>query len=149
MGQSLAQLYVHLTFGTKGRKPFISEHIEPELHSYMATILKSNNSPALIINSVPDHSHILFRLSKNHALANVVEEVKKQSSRWMKTKGIPKFSWQIGYGAFSVSSYNLEIVINYIKNQKKHHGIKTYKEEIEELITKYDTIEYDKSYFWT
>ena len=79
MGQSLSQLYVHLTYGTKERAPFISEQIEPQLHSYMAGILKNMESPAIKINSVPDHVHILFRLSKNYALAKVVEEVKKQS----------------------------------------------------------------------
>lgn len=95
MGQSLSQLYVHLTFGTKKRYPFISEQIEPQLHSYMGGILKNKECPALKINSVPDHVHILFRLSKNHALAKVVEVVKKESSKWMKTKGVTGFTWQI------------------------------------------------------
>jgi len=148
MGQSLSQLYVHLTFGTKERFPFISEQIEPQLHSYMGGILKNKDSPAIKINSVPDHVHILFRLSKNYALAKVVEEVKKQSSKWMKSKGIEGFTWQIGYGAFSVSSSKLEIIKKYILNQKNHHKIKTYKEEVVEFIKEYDIIEYDEKYFW-
>ena len=69
MGQSLSQIFVHLTFGTKGRHPFITEEIEPQLHAYMAGIFRNTESPAIKINSVPDHIHILFRLSKNHALA--------------------------------------------------------------------------------
>ena len=149
MGQSLSQLYVHLTFGTKNRYPFISEQIEPQLHSYMGGILKNKECPPLKINSVPDHVHILFRLSKNHALAKIVEVVKKESSKWMKTKGITGFTWQIGYGAFSVSSSKVETVINYISNQKQHHKTKTYKEEVEEFIKKYDLIEYDEKYFWS
>lgn len=149
MGQSLSQMYVHLTFGTKRRYPFITEAIEPQLHAYMAGIFKNKDSPALKINSVPDHIHILFRLSKNHALAKVVEDVKKQSSKWLKTKGIDNFTWQIGYGAFSVSSYAVEIVKNYIVNQKRHHKIKTYKEEVEEIIKEYDVVAYDEGYFWS
>ncbi|RLD61750.1 MAG: IS200/IS605 family transposase [Bacteroidetes bacterium] len=148
MGQSLSQLYVHLTFGTKERYPFISREIEPQLHSYMGGILKNKESPALKINSVPDHIHILFRLSKNNALAKIVEVVKKESSKWLKTKGITGFTWQIGYGAFSVSSSKVETVIQYISNQKQHHKTKTYKEELEEFIREYDIIEYDEKYFW-
>ena len=97
MGQSLSQMYVHLIFGTKNRQPFITDDIRPNLHAYMAGILKNKESPALRINSVADHIHILFRLSKNHSLAKVVEEVKKHSSKWMKTEGIHGFTWQIGY----------------------------------------------------
>jgi len=149
MGQSLSQLYVHLTFGTKERYPFISDQIESQLHSYMGGILKNKESPALKINSVPDHIHVLFRLSKNYALAKVVEEVKKQSSKWLKEKGVRGFTWQIGYGAFSVSSSKLEVVKNYILNQKQHHKTKTYIEEIEEFMKEYDIIEYDSKFFWS
>ena len=84
MGQSLSQLYIHLTYGTKNRFPFIKPECEERLHGYMAGILKHYESPAILINSVSDHVHILFRLSKNYALAKVVEEVKKQSSKWVK-----------------------------------------------------------------
>jgi len=149
MGQSLSQLFVHLTFGTKGRYPFITEEIEPQLHAYMAGIFRNKDSSALKINSVPDHIHILFRLSKNHALAKVVEEVKKQTSKWLKSKGINKFTWQIGYGAFSVSSSKVKTVTKYIANQKNHHKVKSYKEEIREFIKEYDVIEYNEKYFWT
>lgn len=149
MGQSLSQLYVHLTFGTKERYPFISEQIESQLHAYVGGILKNKESPALKINSASDHIHILFRLSKNHALAKIVEEVKKQSSKRMKEKGIKDFTWQIGYGAFSVSSSKLNVVTNYILNQKQHHKAKTYNEEIEAFIKEYEIAEYDSKYFWS
>ncbi len=148
MGQSLSQMYVHLIFGTKNRHPFISDNIRPNLHAYMAGILKNKESPALRINSVADHIHILFRLSKNHSLAKVVEEVKKHSSKWMKTEGIHGFTWQIGYGAFSVSSSNLELVKEYVLNQMEHHKVKTFKEEVEEFIKQSDVIEYNEEYFW-
>jgi REP element-mobilizing transposase RayT len=150
MGQSLSQLYVHLTFGTKGRCLWINSTIEKRVHAYMAGTLQQYESPALIINSVPDHVHILFRLSKNFALARIVEEVKKQSSKWIKTieGGTRQFKWQIGYGAFSVSSSTVETVKRYIENQREHHGYQTYQEEIEQFVKEYDIIEYDPKYFW-
>lgn len=150
MGQSLSQMYVLLTFGTKERYPYIEKEVEDELHSYISGIFKNMESPVISINSVPDHIHILFRLSKNYALAKVVEEVKKSSSKWMKEikNGNSKFTWQIGYGAFSVSSSKLEVVKSYIVNQKEHHKKILYKEEIEKFIKNYDLLEYDEKYFW-
>ena len=149
MGQSLSQLYIHLIFGTKGRHPYIKEELETLLHSYIAGILKNQDSPAIKINSVPDHIHILFRLSKNHALAKVVENAKKESSKWMKEKGVVEFSWQIGYGAFSVSASKVAVVTNYIKRQKEHHKQVSFKEELEEFVKEYDVIDYNPEYFWT
>lgn len=150
MGQSLSQMYIHLVFGTKGRNLYLTPAIEKRVHSYLAGTLQQYESPALIINSVPDHIHILFRLSKNYALAKVVEEVKKESSKWIKTieGGTKLFKWQIGYGAFSVSSSKVEVVKRYIENQKEHHGYHTFQEEVEQFVKEYDIIEYDPKYFW-
>lgn len=149
MGQSLSQIYVHLTFGTKFREPYITAEIEKELHAYIIGILRKMESPSIRINSMPDHIHILFRLSKNYALAKVVEEVKKSSSKWMKEKGVNGFTWQIGYGAFSVSSRGVKDVERYIEFQKEHHQSKSYKSELESYIKESDVVEYDEKYFWT
>jgi putative transposase len=121
------------------------------LTPYIIGTLKKYDSPSLRTNCVEDHVHILFRLSKNIALAKIVEEVKKQSSKWMKQieGGNPSFAWQIGYAAFSVSSSKIEVVKNYIVNQEDHHKKKTFKEEVEEFIKAYDVIEFDEKYFWT
>ena len=78
MPQSLAQVLVHLIFSTKNREPFLSDEIRPELHPYMATILKGKESSAILINSLEDHAHVLFHLSKNHALCDVIESLKKR-----------------------------------------------------------------------
>ncbi len=149
MPQSLSQQYLHLVFGTKEHAHFINEGIESMLHAYIAGILKNLESPAIIINSMPNHIHILFRLSKNYALSNIVEEIKKQSSKWMKGQGIKNFTWQIGYGAFSVSSSRLKAVSLYIKNQKTHHEKKNFQEEVEEFFKEYNVKEFDSTYFWT
>ena len=113
MGQSLSQLYVHLTFGTKKRSPIINQKAENQLHAYIAGTLKVYDSPAIIINSVPDHIHILFRLSKNFALAKIVEEIKKQSSKWMKQVegGYKDFSWQIRIFTYSVRKWVAETAL--------------------------------------
>lgn len=148
MGQSLSQQYIHLVTGTKFRQPTIKQSLEPELHAYIAGILKSMKSPALAINSVPDHIHIFFRLSKNEALAKVVEQVKKQSSKWMKENGAKGFTWQRGYGAFSVSSSKVNVVVKYVKKQKEHHKIATFQEEIEDFVKHYNLDEYNPEFFW-
>jgi len=148
MGQSLSQMYVHLVFGTKNRYPFITEEVETSLHKYIAGILKNLDSTSIKINSVPDHIHILFCLSKKYTLIKVIEEVKKQSSKWMKTQGIDGFTWQIGYGAFSVSSSKIETVSRYIVNQKEHHKVKSFEKEMEEFMAEYEIAEYDPTHFW-
>jgi len=149
MSQSLSKLYVHLTFSTKYRNPWIPHTISTDLHAYMSGTLKNVDSPALIINSVDDHIHMLFRLSKNIALARVVEEVKKGSSRWMKQRtGNSSFYWQTGYSAFSVSSSKVNTMTRYIARQQEHHKHLSYREEIERFMREYDVVEYNPDYFW-
>jgi putative transposase len=121
MPQSLANILVHLIFSTKERRPLIDDIVRDRLHGYMAGVLKEIESPALIINSVPDHVHILSALSKNLAACKLVEEVKKSSSKWMKKQGVPMFAWQNGYGMFAVSQSNAAAVRKYIESQAEHH----------------------------
>lgn len=108
MPQSLANIYIHLIFSTKDRAPLLTDTIRDSLHAYLATILSNLNSPAILINSVEDHVHLLFKLSRTISLAKAVGDVKKDSSKWLKTRGpdFHQFSWQAGYGAFSVSESN-------------------------------------------
>jgi putative transposase len=149
MPQSLANIYVHLIFSTKERFPFLSPEVRPDLHSYMSTVLANLNSPAVLINSVEDHVHILFNMGRTVTLAQVVEDVKKSSSKWIKTQGLSfsKFAWQAGYGGFSVSESNTPKVANYIQNQEEHHRVKSFQEEYREFLTKHK-IKYDERYVW-
>ena len=113
MPQSLSQILIHLVFSTKHRQPFISEKIEPELYAYISKILYDEcYCPALIIGGDKDHLHILYAQSRIWSVAKVVELIKKRSSKWIKTKGqeFSLFQWQNGYGAFSVSRSNAEVV---------------------------------------
>jgi REP element-mobilizing transposase RayT len=124
MSQSLANNLVHLVYSTKHRMNWIPEFSQESLWAYQAGIFREWDSPAIVIGGVEDHVHALFSLSKNHALKKIVEEVKKGSSKWMKTaEGTSNrdFAWQGGYGAFSVSKSNEPDVKNYIQNQAEHH----------------------------
>src|SRR5258705_2868436 len=105
MSQSLAKNLVHLVYSTKHRDRLIPKEHQDALFAYQAGIFKQWESPALIIGGVEDHVHALFSLSKNHPLKKLVEEVKKGSSKWMKSDGPQdrQLSWQAGYTAFSVS----------------------------------------------
>ena len=148
MSQSLSQIYIHVIFGTKNREKIITPKIESELHSYISGVLKHIECPVLEINSVPDHIHILYRLSKNISLAKSLQELKRESSAFMKLKGISNFSWQGGYGAFSVSSSKIETVRKYIKNQKEHHKTVSFKDEIEQFFQQYENNKFDSCFFW-
>jgi REP element-mobilizing transposase RayT len=119
------------------------------LHSYLGGILRQWESPAILVNSVADHIHILFCLSKNHALKDVVEEVKKGSSKWIKGRGqeFASFFWQAGYGAFSVSQSHVPSVKRYISNQEAHHKKLGFQDEFRAFLKRYE-IEYDERYVW-
>ena len=105
MSQSLSKLYVHIVFHIKNKKIIMREKEQDSLYAYMGSIIKDNQSIPIIINGVEDHVHILCILSKNVALAKLVEEIKRHSSRWIKTQHnyYKTFAWQGGYGGFSVS----------------------------------------------
>jgi REP element-mobilizing transposase RayT len=149
MPQSLANLYIHLIFSTKERVSCLSPSVRPDLHAYMATVLVNLNSPAVLINSVADHVHLLFNMGRTVTLAQVVEDVKKSSSKWIKTQdaALAGFAWQAGYGAFSVSESNVPKVANYIRDQEEHHRVKTFQEEYLEFLAKHK-IQFDERYVW-
>ena len=149
MPQSLSSVLVHLIFSTKNRWPFIKSKIEKELHPYMASIFRALKSPSLTIGGYDDHVHILFSLARTINIAELVEEVKTDSSKWIKTKGeqLKNFYWQDGYGAFSVNPNDVDIVKAYIENQKEHHSKKTFQDEYRELLKQFN-ITYDERYVW-
>jgi putative transposase len=149
MPQSLSSILVHLIFSTKNREPFISEVIEAELHPYMASIFRALKSPSLAIDGTSDHVHILFSLSRVIKIAELVEEVKTESSKWIKTKGpeFRNFHWQAGYGAFSIGQSQVPILKRYIARQKLHHQRVTFQDEYRKFLKTYG-IDYDERYVW-
>lgn len=149
MPQSLSSILVHLVFSTKNREPYITAEIESELHAYLAAVFRECHSPALTINGTTNHVHTLFALSRTVTVAEVVEEMKKRSSKWAKTKGglQRNFQWQTGYGAFSIGRSNVDALKRYIAGQKEHHRRKTFEEEYINFLRKYG-VEYDERYVW-
>ena len=149
MPQSLARLCVHLVFSTKHREPYLHDRVRPDLHAYMATVLKNLGCPALIINSVEDHVHILLDLGRTVSVSAAVEDVKKSSSKWIKTQGdeFNAFAWQAGYGAFAVSESNVAAVRRYIENQAEHHRKTNFQDEYRAFLVKHN-IAFDERYVW-
>lgn len=148
MSQSLSRVLVHLTFSTKHREPVMAPNIRPRLHAYLAGVLDNLGSPSLQVGGAADHVHALFGLHRTASQAEVVEQVKTASSRWMKSDGgVSAFAWQSGYGAFSIGQSQADAVIRYIQHQEEHHRKVTFQEEFRRLLARYK-IAFDERYVW-
>jgi len=149
MPQSLVKNYIHITFSTKHRYPFIDKNIREELFNYLGGICRNHECNPVIVGGYKDHIHILCMLSRKIALMKLIEELKTHSSKWIKTKGTQykKFYWQNGYGAFSVNPLKTDIVKNYISTQEENHKKKTFKDEYLAFLKEYDVV-YDERYVW-
>jgi putative transposase len=150
MAQTLVRTLVHLIFSTKDRCDLIRPEVETELHRYLAGIASNLDSPCLAVNGTSDHVHMLLAQSKNLALAQLVLDVKKGSSKWIKTKGVAfrNFHWQDGYAAFSVSPSKALEVQRYIAQQKEHHRRRSFQEELILFLRRHG-VQYDERYIWT
>jgi len=150
MSQSLSKLYIHIIFHIKKGSSTIENIIKGELYAYMGSIIKDNESIPILINGTNDHVHILCIMSKNIALANLVEEIKRHSSRWIKTKDTryESFAWQSGYAGFSVSPSIQDKTKMYIQNQDEHHRKLSFQEEYLLFLKEYG-VEYNEQYIWT
>lgn len=123
MAQSLSNVHVHLIFSTKSRHPWLAADWRADVWRYLAGAFDGQKCHALKIGGVADHVHALFDLHRTVALAEVVGQVKAESSKWIKQeKGIRDFAWQAGYGAFAVSASSLDQVVDYIARQEEHHA---------------------------
>ncbi len=149
MAQSLSNVLLHLVFSTKNRRPWIDAQIESEMHAYLASVCKSLGCPAQKVGGVEDHVHVLCLLSRTIEISDLLGKIKANSSRWIKTKGpgYSEFSWQNGYGAFSIGQSQLEAAKEYIANQREHHRGRSFQEEYRALLEKY-RVEYDERYVW-
>jgi len=147
--QSLSKVLLHLIFSTKNREKIILPNIQPKLHAYLATACRTIGSEAYRVGGTEDHIHIACSLSRTMTISKLMEEIKKTSSSWIKKQDVllDSFTWQAGYGAFSLGQSQLMDLINYIDNQHKHHQKKTFKEELKALLLKYN-VKYDDQYLW-
>lgn len=150
MPQSLAKILVHTVFSTKARRPFLHDRdLRTEMHAYLGGILANRDCQPIIVGGVADHVHLLCALSRTEDAATMVKEVKRSSSLWIKSKSteLNDFSWQSGYGIFSIGFSQIPTVKRYIANQEEHHRKMTFQDEMRSLLTRYQ-IEYDERYVW-
>jgi putative transposase len=149
MSQSLVKNYLHICFSTKHRQKLITEKVEHEIHNYLGGVCKHLNCQPLIVGGFDDHVHILCMLSKKITLIKLLEELKSNSSKWIKTidQSLQHFYWQDGYGAFSVNPSETETVIKYISNQRTHHNSISFQDELRSFLKKYK-VDYDERYLW-
>ena len=150
MGSTLTNLLYHFVFSTKGREPMIIPEIRDELYRYLGGIIKGEGGLLLEIACMPDHIHMVIKLRPVHSLSEIMQKVKGKSSKWLnEQKRLPgRFSWQDGYGAFTVSESQLSTVIRYVKEQEKHHRSFSFKDEFIRLLKRHQ-VEYDGRYLWT
>jgi len=148
MSQSLSQIYLHLVFSTKDRQPFlVDQGLRTEMFSYLAGTCRSLDSPALQVGGMPDHIHILCRLSKTITIADMIRELKRESSKWAKAH-VPTFAWQKGYGSFSLSPAHVRPLEKYILGQEAHHRTVSFQDELRQLCRKYG-VELDERFAWS
>jgi REP element-mobilizing transposase RayT len=149
MPQSLARLHIHLIFSTKNREPVLHDAVRDSLHRYLAVVLQNMDCPPVLVNSVADHVHVLFELARTVAVCDAVEEVKKASSKWIKTQGpeFALFAWQAGYGVFAVSESNAAVVREYIAGQQEHHRKKSFQDEYRVFLERH-RVAFDERYVW-
>ena len=147
MSQSLSRVLIHMVFSTKNREPYIVPDLRERTFTYLGGTLVALNCPPILVGGMSDHIHLLFVLAKTLAVSKVVEEVKKESSKWAKQNVHPAFYWQSGYGAFSVSPSNEEAVRAYIANQEDHHRTQSFQDEFRELLRRHE-VQWDEQYVW-
>ena len=141
-------LHYHLVFSTKNRLPDIAESWRGRLHACLGGVVRNVEGIPEAIGGVADHVHLLIGLRATACLADVVRDVKAVSSRWVHEEtGDPGFSWQEGYGAFTVSASQRDVVREYIARQEEHHRKRTFQEEYLELL-KRSGVEFDDRYLW-
>ncbi len=149
MPQSLASIQVHIVFSTKHRQPVLGDEIRNEMHAYIGGIVSRLQGTLLRAGSVADHIHLLVAHPRTSSPADLIQEIKTGSSKWLKTKSpsLQYFHWQTGYGMFSISPSHRTAVEAYIDNQVEHHRKVTFQDEYRRMLKKYG-IAFDEKYVW-
>lgn len=150
MANTYTQLYFHLVFAVRGRDNAISPNWKEDLYKYISGIISNHEQKLMIINGMPDHVHLLIGTKPNCNLSGLVRVIKSNSSKWINEKRLVrgKFEWQTGFSAFTVSQSVVPSVVEYIKNQEKHHKKKTFREEYIDFL-KANNIDYNTDYIFT
>ncbi len=149
MPNTYTQLHIQLVFAVKYRAALIENEWKERLHQYITGIFQQNEHKMLQINSMPDHIHIFIGLRPHQSISSLVQNVKAESSKWIKENKLSKspFAWQEGFGAFSYSKTHVPDVIRYIQSQEAHHKKETFLDEYKKMLKAFE-IEYDERYIF-
>jgi putative transposase len=150
MSQSLSCVLVHVVFSTKDRAPVVDSAVRPALNGYLATVARNSGCECFRVGAAADHVHLAIRISRTVTIANLVEELKTSSSKWLKAQSpaLTGFAWQAGYGAFSIGPASLKALERYIDTQEEHHRTRTFQQEYREFLERYG-VDYDERYVWS
>lgn len=147
MPHTYTDLLYHIVFSTKERFPFITKELQSNLYKYIGGTVRGLGGSMVEIGGIADHVHLLVRLKPTMAISNTLRDLKTNSSVWAKEKTNGYFEWQDGYGAFTVSKSQIEVVKHYIQNQEKHHRTMNFEAEFKALL-KRSGIDFDEKYLW-
>lgn len=147
MSHTYTQLLYHIVFATKDRRPWLAAEIRPRVHQYLGGAIRAEGGIAIIVGGVEDHLHILAQLRQDQSVADVLRNLKANSSGWIRETlaGMQDFAWQRGYSAFTVSHSQKERVRRYIEGQEEHHRRQTFQEELRALLERH-SVEFDEKY---
>ena len=140
MANTYSQIYIQTVFAVENRQSLITPDFKEDLHKYINGIVNNQGQKLIAINSMPDHVHILIGLKPAMALADLVREIKADSTNFINERKLlhGRFNWQEGYGAFSYGHSQLNTIIRYIQTQEKHHQRRSFKDEYLALLGKFD-----------
>ena len=154
MANTFTQIHIQAVFTVQNRDSVINKKWKDELYKYITGIIQNNGHKVLVINGMPDHTHVLFGMRPSQSLSDLLQDIKGGSSKWINEKRFVrgKFSWQEaclparqGYGAFSYCRKELPNIIDYINNQQEHHKKKSFMDEYYDLLNEFG-IEFDERY---
>ena len=146
---SFSNILIHLIWSTRDRHPWLEPCIRDKTHAFLAGAVRQCDCEAYQVGGPADHVHLAIRLARTTSVADLVKETKAASSKWLKTQGpqFNRFSWQLGYGAFSIGISQKESLIVYINNQEEHHRTRSFQDEYRDFLKKYG-IACDERYVW-
>jgi REP element-mobilizing transposase RayT len=149
MASTLTNLLYHIVFSTKDREPLIVPALRESLYPYIGGIIRGERGMLLEIGGMPDHVHLVTRFKTDPSVATMIRTIKSRSSKWVNEQlnRQGRFSWQAGYGAFTVSASQVSRVRSYVSNQEAHHRMASFKDEYVALLNRHE-IEYDERYLW-
>lgn len=150
MPNTFTQLHIQFVFAVKYRAALIQPAWQIKLHQYITGIVQHNQHKMLQVNSMPDHIHILIGLRPVQAVSALVQNIKTETSKWIKDNNFctAPFAWQEGYGAFSYSKSHVPAVIQYIQSQQERHSKQTFLDEYRKLLQAFE-IPYEEKYIFT